>query len=90
MRSHVSVSRRVDQRQRKGLREYPVIFIACLWHIETLNDQLKNITQIEHARHRSLTGCMVHLVGGLIAYTFQPKKPSLGLGRGKSGLPGVV
>ena len=60
----------------------------CL--IETRNDQLKNVSQIEHSRHRSLTGFMVNLVGGLIAYTFQPKKPSLGLWRGESGLPVVV
>ena len=58
--------------------------------IETINDQLKNISQIEHSRHRSLTGFMVNLVGGLLAYTFQPKKPSLGLWRGKLGLPVVV
>ena len=58
--------------------------------IETINDQLKNISQIEHSRHRSLTGFMVTLVGGLIAYTFQPKKPSLGLRRRDSGLPGVA
>jgi hypothetical protein len=58
--------------------------------IETINDQLKNISQIEHSRHRSLTGFMVNLVGGLIAYTFQPKKPSLGLWRGESGLPVVM
>ena len=38
--------------------------------IETINDQLKNVSQIEHSRHRSLTGLMVNLVGGLIAYTF--------------------
>ena len=58
--------------------------------IETINDQLKNISQIEHSRHRSLTGFMVNLVAGLIAYTFQPKKPSLGLWRGEPGLPVVV
>jgi hypothetical protein len=58
--------------------------------IETINDQLKNISQIEHSRHRSLTGFMVNLVGGLIAYTFQPKKPSLGLWCGEAGLPVVV
>jgi DDE family transposase len=47
--------------------------------IETINDQLKNISQIEHTRHRSVTGFMVNLVAGLVAYSFQPKKPSLGL-----------
>ena len=47
--------------------------------IETVNDQLKNISQIAHTRHRSLNNCLVNVVAGLIAYTFQPKKPSLNL-----------
>jgi hypothetical protein len=47
--------------------------------IETINDQLKNISQIEHTRHRSAINCMVNLLAGLVAYTHQPKKPSLNL-----------
>jgi hypothetical protein len=47
--------------------------------IETINDQLKNISQIEHSRHRSVTNFMVNLVAGLIAYTHQEKKPALNL-----------
>jgi Transposase DDE domain len=47
--------------------------------IEAVNDQLKNISQIEHTRHRSVTGFMVNVVAGLIAYTYHPTKPSLGL-----------
>lgn len=47
--------------------------------IETINDQLKNISQIEHSRHRSPINFLVNLVSGLIAYTHQPKKPSLHL-----------
>ena len=47
--------------------------------IETINDQLKNISQIEHSRHRSLAGFMSNLLAGLIAYCHQPKKPSLHL-----------
>lgn len=47
--------------------------------IETIYDQLKNISQIEHSRHRSLLGFMVNLLSGLIAYSHQPKKPSLNL-----------
>jgi hypothetical protein len=47
--------------------------------VETVIDQLKNISQIEHTRHRSPVNFIVHLVAGLIAYCFQPKKPSLGL-----------
>lgn len=47
--------------------------------LETITDQLKNISQIEHTRHRSLTNLMVNVVAGLIAYCHQPKKPSLAL-----------
>jgi hypothetical protein len=47
--------------------------------IETINDQLKNISQDDHTRHRSFNNSLVNLVAGLIAYTFQPKKPSLNL-----------
>ena len=45
--------------------------------IETVNDQLKNISQIEHSRHRSVANFLVNLVAGLIAYSHQEKKPSL-------------
>jgi len=47
--------------------------------IETINDQLKNISQIEHTRHRSPTNFLVNLFSGLIAYCLQPKKPSINL-----------
>ncbi len=45
--------------------------------IETVNDELKNICQIEHSRHRSVVNFMNNLVAGIIAYSFFPKKPSL-------------
>ena len=45
--------------------------------IETINDQLKNISQIEHSRHRSPINFAVNLLAGLIAYCKQPKKPSI-------------
>ena len=45
--------------------------------IETIIDQLKNVSQIEHSRHRSPVNCFVHILGGLIAYCHQPKKPSI-------------
>jgi hypothetical protein len=47
--------------------------------IETVNDQLKNISQIVHSRHRSVLNFMVNIIAGLIAYTHQEKKPSLNL-----------
>jgi len=47
--------------------------------IETVNDQLKNLCQIEHSRHRSPFNFLVNLVSGLIAYAYHPAKPSLGI-----------
>lgn len=47
--------------------------------IEAINDQLKNISQISHSRHRSGKNFVINLLSGLIAYTHQPKKPSLNL-----------
>lgn len=47
--------------------------------IETINDQLKNISQIEHSRHRNPLNFLVNLIAGLIAYCWQPKKPSIGI-----------
>jgi len=45
--------------------------------IESVVDQLKNISQIEHTRHRSPTNAFITIIAGLIAYCHQPKKPSL-------------
>jgi len=47
--------------------------------IESVVDQLKNISQIEHTRHRSPINCFINIIAGLIAYCHQPKKPSLHL-----------
>lgn len=47
--------------------------------IESIIDQFKNISQIEHSRHRSPTNFVVHLLAGLLAYSHQDKKPSLHL-----------
>ena len=45
--------------------------------IETINDELKNIAQVEHSRHRSLNNFMVNMFGGIAAYCFFPKKPCI-------------
>lgn len=47
--------------------------------IESVVDQLKNISQIEHSRHCSVANCFVNLLAGLVAYTFREKKPSLNI-----------
>ena len=45
--------------------------------IETVNDELKNIAQVEHSRHRSFGNFVVNLLGGIAAYCYFPKKPSI-------------
>ncbi|NDV97646.1 IS982 family transposase [Dysgonomonas sp. 521] len=45
--------------------------------IESVNDELKNICQIEHTRHRSFANFLTNLIAGLLAYSFLPKKPSI-------------
>ena len=47
--------------------------------IESVVDQLKNISQIEHTRHRSPINFFINIIAGLIAYCHRPKKPSLNL-----------
>ena len=62
--------------------------------IETVHDQLKNISHIEHSRQsaahrlreRSIWNFIVNLAG-LIAYTYLPRKPSLDLEQ--KGLPAL-
>ena len=49
--------------------------------IETINDELKNMAQIEHSRHRSVAGFTVNLMAGLAAYSFFPKKPMINVER---------
>jgi hypothetical protein len=45
--------------------------------IETVNDQLKNMCNVEHTRHRSPINFMVNIIAGLIRYTYFEKKPSI-------------
>ena len=45
--------------------------------IETVNDELKNMCQIEHSRHRCFNNFITNLLSGLIAYSFFPKKPAI-------------
>jgi hypothetical protein len=49
--------------------------------IETINNQLKNIFNLEHSRHRSLTNFVVNVMACLVAYSYQEKKSSLNLCR---------
>jgi len=59
--------------------------------IESVNDQLKNICQIEHSRHRSHFNFLANLLAGLVAYSYHPKKPALDLEpKGLKTLPEAI
>ena len=45
--------------------------------IETVNDELKNIAQVEHSRHRCFDNFIVNLLGAIAAYCLFPKKPCI-------------
>ncbi len=47
--------------------------------IESVNDELKNIDQIEHSRHRSFANFITNALCAIAAYCFFPKKPSISL-----------
>ena len=58
--------------------------------IETINDELKNIAQIEHTRHRSVVGFTVNLMAGLAVCSFFPKKPMIDVDRVSPYENGVI
>ncbi len=49
--------------------------------IETINDELKNIAQVEHSIHRSFDNFIVNMLGVLAAYCLFPKKPYINVKR---------
>jgi hypothetical protein len=70
---------RLKKRMKNRLPLMDKIMLRKRAIIESVMDQLKNISQIEHSRHRSVANCFVNLLGGLIAYTWREKKPSLNI-----------
>ena len=65
-----------------------VMLIMILFHtsgyrcfIETMNDKLKNIAQVEHSRHRCFDNFIVNLLGAIAAYCLFPKKPCINVQR---------
>lgn len=70
-----------DAKNHKGYfsRSHNTLIVNKIALIESVIDELKNICQIEHTRHRSQEGFIINLLSGLIAYSYLPKKPSLNL-----------
>ena len=45
--------------------------------IETVNEELKNIAQIEHSKHRSFNNFIANALSAIAAYCFFEKKPAI-------------
>ena len=71
---------RKNSKNHKVLRLCDHLLLRKRAIIESVNDFLKNICQIEHSRHRSGCNFITNLVSGLVAYSFLPKKPSIQFG----------
>lgn len=72
------ITKQKKNAKKKGLMcLYDKIMLRKRAVIESVNDFLKNICQIEHSRHRSFHNFTVNLVSGLAAYSFLPKKPCI-------------
>ena len=61
-----------------------VMLIMILFHdsgyrcfIETVNDELKNISQVEHSIHRYFDRFIINLLLAITTYFLFPKKPSI-------------
>ena len=54
--------------------------------VETVNDQLKNISQLEHTRYRSVANFFINALAAIAAYIRQPKKPRINLGEQEAAL----
>jgi hypothetical protein len=63
----------------KVISAFDTAILSKRYIIETINDQLKKISQIEHSRHRSSTDFMLNIMSGLVAYCLKKKKPKIKL-----------
>jgi hypothetical protein len=54
--------------------------------IASINNHLKNVFQLEHARHRSATNGFVNMIAAVAAYTHHHNKPSIGLSENEIAL----
>ena len=69
-------------RLKKGMKnalmlQHDKIMLRKRSLIETVNDQLKNICQIEHTRQRCFPNFIINLLSALVAFSFFDKKPSI-------------
>ncbi len=76
--------------KKRMLSAFEKFFLAQRGMIETIIDQLKNLYQIDHTRHRSPINFLVNVVAGLIAYAWRPNKIKIKLNKFQSNLCAVI
>jgi hypothetical protein len=61
----------------KALSNEEKLLLRKRYIIEKVNDELKNICQVEHTIHQSISGFLLNVMSAIAAYSFFPKKPSI-------------
>lgn len=74
---NVELIARPRRNMKKEILNFDKVMLRKRAIIETVNDQLKNICQLEHSRHRSPFNFIVNAFACLVAYSFKEKKPSI-------------
>ena len=65
---------RIEKNMKNSLMNlYDKLMLRKRAVIETVNDELKNVCQNVHTRHRSVDNFATHLLAGMIAYNLLPK-----------------
>ena len=75
---HIVTGIRTNMKNRL-MDEYDKIRLRKRSIIEPINDMLKNVAQIVHTRHRSVSNFIVNLLAGMAAYAFYDTKPSINM-----------
>jgi hypothetical protein len=73
----------------KAISLFDRAMLSKRYIIETINDQLKNISQVEHSRHRSENGFMLNVISGIVAYCLKEQKPRIKLSPSEFGLMAI-
>ena len=73
----------------KAISLFDRAMLSKRYIIETINDQLKNISQVEHSRHRSETGFMLNVISGIVAYCLKEQKPRIKLSPSEFGIMAI-
>lgn len=65
--------------KNKLMSTYDKIMLRKRSVIESLNDELKNVAQLVHSRHRSVENFLMNVLAVIAAYSFFGKKPAINM-----------